>query len=251
MAFSIRPDFWIADFADFAGAEAKYHNTKPIRGNPDDIRPLGSRSAQHMRIVKHNENSYSCRLYNTDVATFYRDGTIEYETGGWNTTSTANFMDACMPKGWGASKFNNCIQAFHSPTGNYYVVQNGFTIDTNTGDVSGARTPTKEVVNREESKQKREAYKPFLVFAKTFMEVLNMQVPLDRETYYECHRKASKFLYDASLVSEEHWLEVLSVLAYTSYWDNTAVSFNQVKAKIYKANTVYDTINLPIGTMQK
>jgi len=248
MAFSINADFWIKDFTE---AEAKYASVKPIRGNNDDIRPIGNRRAQHIRILKYDNDTYACRLYHTDVATFHRDGRIVYSTGGWDTTSTAEFMSACMPRGWGASKRHNVIQAYNANKLASYIVGKNFTINTKTDTVSGYITPTKQVVNREASKAKREPFKPFLAFAQTFMETLNMEVPKDNDKFYDIRRLMYQFLSEPQVVPEEEYLNVLSGLTYPNLWSNHRHTFAQVKSKIYRENTVYDTVDLPIGSLQK
>ena len=247
MAYSINAKFSVTSYTE---AKAKYDSVKPIRGKNDDIRPLGDRRAQHMRIVK-IDDTYACRLYSTDVATFHKDGRAVFNTGGWDTTSTANFMTSCTPSGWWVSKRNNHIQAYHRHTDKYYVVQNGFTINTNTNEVSGYAIPTKQVVNREQSKEKREPFKTFLSFAQTFMETLNMEVPHDQETFWDNQRLAHKFLRNPSEVSEEMYLNVLSGLTYYSAWGEHHSTFTQLKSKIYRENTVYDTVDLPVGSLQK
>ncbi len=248
MAFSINANFWIKDFTE---AEAKYASVTPIRGNNDNIRPIDNRRAQHIRILKHDNDTYACRLYHTDVATFHRDGRIVYSTGGWDTTSTANFMSACMPRGWGASKLNNLVQAYNSTKHMAYVVGKDFTINTKTDTVSGYITPTKQVVNREASKDKREPFKTFLAFAQTFMETLNIQVPKDKDNFYDVRQLAYQFLAKPNDVPEEDYLKILSGLSYPSPWSNHYHTFAQIKSKIYRENTVYDTIELPIGSLQK
>lgn len=247
MAFSISADFWIKDFTE---AEDKYATTEPIRGNNDDIRPISNRRAQHMRILKYDIDTYACRLHHTDVATFHRDGRIVYSTGGWDTISTANFMSACMPRGWSVSKLHNLVQAYNYLRNEWYIVDRNFTIDTKTNNASGYIPPTKQVVNREASKAKREPFKPFLAFAQTFMETLNMEVPMDNERFYDARRLAYQFLSTPQAVSEEEYLSVLSGLAYNNTWKNALV-FQQIKSKIYRDNTVYGTIELPIGSLQK
>jgi hypothetical protein len=248
MAYSIKATFFIDSFLT---AESKYNSVKPIRGKVDDIRPIGDRRAQHMRILKNSDGSYSCRLYSTDVATFYPDGRIVYSTGGWVTPSTSNFMDACVPYGWSVSKLNNRIQAYNYMSGMHYVVQEGFTINTNTREVSGMCTPTKSVVNREATNENRKLYKPFLQFAQGFMEVLNMKVPHVPETYWENKQLADRFLNDPTTVTEEQYLDVLSGIVWVSRWRDDCMTFKQMKSKVYRDSAIYKTVELPIGTLQK
>ena len=55
---------------NFEDAEYTYNTIKPVRGNSKDIRPLGIRRAQHMRIRKIDDNTYAATLYRTDCVTY-------------------------------------------------------------------------------------------------------------------------------------------------------------------------------------
>ena len=84
----------------------KYENTKPIRGRSVDIRPIGDRRKQNETIVKCEYQvvpgefvtAYAARLYGTDVVTYFPDGSIYLEHGGWITPTTTEFMDEHSPK---------------------------------------------------------------------------------------------------------------------------------------------------------
>ena len=49
----------------FADAEARYADTKPIRGNNMDMRPLGKRSRKWERVLKIDDNCYALLEYGT------------------------------------------------------------------------------------------------------------------------------------------------------------------------------------------
>lgn len=84
----------------------KYENTKPIRGRSEDIRPIGDRRKQNETIVKREYQvvpgefvtAYAARLYVTDVVTYFPDGTIYLNHGGYTTPTTAYFMHNHSPK---------------------------------------------------------------------------------------------------------------------------------------------------------
>lgn len=248
MAYSIEANFHVNSFAS---AEAKYESIVPIRGKTGDIRPLGRRSAQHMRIVKVNDDTYACNLYNTNIATFHRDGQVEYRTGGWETTSTANFLSACTPHGWWATKLNNRVQLHDSRLSMWYVVGEGTTINLNTGEITGYIPPTKQVVDRVATKEKRAPYRPFLDFIKTYMVTLNMPVAQDKENFWDNKRLVGNFFTDFESVPEDRWLDVLNAMVYQSAWSSYQRTHKQVVADITRQTAVYTTINLPIGSLQK
>lgn len=250
MGFSVTPDFWVTSFQD---AQTKYNNTKPIRGREhDDIRPLGKRSAQHMRIVKINDDAYACRLYRTDVVTYYRDGTIEVSTGGWDTSSTANFASACLPVRYGVHKIQNHIHLYDRHTGMYYIVGNAPLEIYPTGEVTGYLIPTKQVVDREASKKKREPYQQFVEFMKSYMKLLQYDIP-EAENYSEFldyQRELDMYIFEKQPIPEDSYIQMIIGLARESYWTSNIRSFEQTKAKLYRMLTEYQTVELPVGSLQ-
>lgn len=75
-----------------------YAQIKPIRGS-NNLRPIcktkNGRRKKHMEIVK-RDDAVACRLYDTDVLTFFKDGTIEYNSGTWITNSTHSFASGIL-----------------------------------------------------------------------------------------------------------------------------------------------------------
>lgn len=87
---------------DYVEAKEIYNSVKPIRGRTDDTRPLGKRSAQHMRIEKnHNEHGsyYAAVLYGTECVRYYESGKIQVQHNGWASQSTQAFIHAVSPLG--------------------------------------------------------------------------------------------------------------------------------------------------------
>ena len=73
-----------------------YEGIKPIRGS-DNLRPLcattNGRRKKHMQIIK-RDDAIACRLYNTDVLTFHKNGVVEYYSGGYISNSTHAFASS-------------------------------------------------------------------------------------------------------------------------------------------------------------
>jgi len=71
-----------------------YESTQPIRGTGRNagLKPLGHRSRTHFQILKGTEGEIKCRLYDTDVVTFYPDDTIKITDATYTTQTTANFI---------------------------------------------------------------------------------------------------------------------------------------------------------------
>lgn len=75
-----------------------YTQIKPIRGS-NNVRPIcktkNGRRKKHMQIIK-RDDAVACRLYDTDVLTFYKDGTVEYHSGGYASITTHAFASSIL-----------------------------------------------------------------------------------------------------------------------------------------------------------
>ena len=73
-----------------------YESIKPIRGS-DNLRPIcattNGRRKKHMQIIK-RDDAIACRLYDTDVLTFYKNGVVEYYSGGYISNTTHAFASS-------------------------------------------------------------------------------------------------------------------------------------------------------------
>lgn len=250
------PYYYQLDFriSNFAQAEETYKEVKPIRGKDGDIRPLGDRRKQHYRIVKIDDDTYACRLYNTDVATYYRDGKVKIDLGGWDTPTTRGFLQRVLPFGWDMLRYNTAthitklyprpINEVHE---NYYYIlgDTPVYINNNNDEVTGYKKPTKTLVNREDSKARRERYTPFLQFAKTMLEVLQFDVP--KPENHNSYALMQEFMTLPEKFTEDRYIEVLSAFVHHGWYPR---KYHQIKNSIYKEATVYDTIDLPLGSLQ-
>jgi hypothetical protein len=244
MAYGNTFDFRVFSFGD---VETRYERTKPVRekdrGVANDIRPLGKRTNKHMRIAKLDADTYACVFYHTECVTYHRDGSVNVNVGGWQTSATAGFIDHCAPVGWRAWRTQQIIHMYHRQSNMAYIVSDtGFTIDKD-GAVSGMDIPTKQKANRALTNEKRKAYKPFLEFARKVMEVLNIDVPK-----LAIRRHGSNLLHRIETATEEEYLELLSQLVYQNY---RPINYTQLKSQVYRKTSVYDRVELPIGETQK
>ena len=256
MAFGTSFNFSVRSFNEI---ENKYNSTKPVRerdrGIQRDIRPMNHRTNKHIRVEKISDDEYGCVLYGTRVLTYHRDGSIKILTGGYATQSTTMFLGACLPHGWWACRVSEKLHVYqYEVSKKYYIAGDKEPLiitdyATPNPIVTGAVVPTKKVVNRAETKVKREVYKPFLAFAQGFMEVLNIDVPKpDRTDYYATHRLRSAFLEKPETIGEDKYLEVLSAIS-AQYW--RGMTYKQIKSMIYRVSTVHDTVDMPIGKKQR
>lgn len=82
--------------ASYQDAERVFNNTKPLRGRPD-FRPLDKRSSMAKKQILKSGTDYIIKLYNTDILTYFEDGTILIKTGGWDTSTTTAAISCMSP----------------------------------------------------------------------------------------------------------------------------------------------------------
>jgi hypothetical protein len=242
--------------SNFANLEHMYKETPPIkergRGTDRDIRPLGNRNQKHARVEKIDNDTYACTFYDSRCVIYRRNGQLEINHAGWVTQSTRGFIDACLPWKWGANMVQSMIHIIDKQTHKAYIVGATSLIisdyNSEVYEVSNMVIPTKRKVNREESKAKREAFKPFLTFARGFMDVLNIEVPKLDDGWYVGQTHRNTFLSKPESYGEEKYLDVLSAFVYQGYHPK---SYEQIKRVIMKEATVYDRVLCPVGDCQK
>jgi hypothetical protein len=88
-------------------ATLKERDTSPIRGRSPECKPLGKRRNTHVTIRKDADESIACRLYNTDVVTYHKDGRIDIRLDGWASQSTIAFIEEVL-------NVRGCIQHNHA-----------------------------------------------------------------------------------------------------------------------------------------
>jgi hypothetical protein len=248
MSYITECNFRIGDFYEL---EQKYLTTKPIRGKEaDDIRPLERRTKQHIRVVKIDDDTYACRLYHTDVATYHRDGRVVMTLGGWNTMSTREFFGHCLPYNFIFVYSKQTISVTNweahckDKPSHWHKLVDTITLNTVTREITGGGQPTKQVVNRAKSKEARAKYKPFLDWAKSYMVTLGLEVPRDG-----ANLSMHEFIHEPENFDEDKYLDVLSSLVHQRWY--SAKSYDDVKKQLFKEGTHYDIINLPAGTLHQ
>jgi len=103
-----------------------YESIKPIRGS-DNLRPIcattSGRRKKHMQIIK-RDDAIACRLYDTDVLTFYKNGVVDYYSGGYISNSTHAFASSILFNGvyFNTKKEVTEVTIGHSPNRKTYHV---------------------------------------------------------------------------------------------------------------------------------
>ena len=166
---------------DYEQASQRERSTTPIRGKT--IKPLGERRAQHMQILRLNEGTeleaIACRLYNTDCVTYYKDGRIHLQHGGYITPSTTKFIDRVL-YGGRVEQRDNCLLFSHGG-GAYRIPKEGLWIGKD-GQLSNVEPFKVHTVNRQGKKQVRARYAPFIKYITSMIKL--MDTHMTREEYY-------------------------------------------------------------------
>lgn len=87
----------------------RYHNTKPIKGRSTDIRPIAQRRRDWEQVVKRyiveegaldveGGEAYGAHLYQTDCVMYMANGDMHVKTNGWDTPTTAEFINRYLPR---------------------------------------------------------------------------------------------------------------------------------------------------------
>lgn len=173
--FAVSTDH-ISRILNYDDAKHRYESTKPIRGKASmDIRPLGNRRAQHMRIEKgviDGQEVYQCVLYSTPCVIWYPDGRVKIRYGGWVSQSTAKFINALL-WGVGASLCYNHIVVWHNANA-YPVPKDGLWLKIVGGTWTITNPPRAYVhkYNRAETSRIRKLAKPILDYFKVMAPLM-------------------------------------------------------------------------------
>jgi len=107
------------------------------------------------------------RLHSTDVVTFYPDGRIRLDNGGWPTVTSKDRINRCLPEGWGVFQADNVWYLSHGYRGDrVWIFRNGMTIMPD-GDVEGA-----DLRGSGADKAKRDLDKAVLQYVDGYVEAL-------------------------------------------------------------------------------
>lgn len=163
--------------------KAHYESIKPIRGRAVEIRPCGTRRKDWQQIVKHEDGSYSYRLFQTDCVTYKPDDTIVIAANNWHTPSTSEFITAWSPF--------YCYKKYNVLWVNTYgtkvpldkpltikVMRDKPDMFTNPYEPEYRRYHIHSI-NRMRAKEARSAFDPFLSWMKTFLSLSDGWVAFD------------------------------------------------------------------------
>lgn len=249
----------IPRISSFTEAKARWESVTPIRGT--SLRPLGDRRKQHMQIVKHDEDTYSCRLYYTDLVTYKSNGDVIVNFGGWNTISSRKFIERILSHRYLIDNYKTKLHIRDIQNSKVYYIPNNspVTIREN-GHIIGALQPIKQVVDREATAAIRRVYKPFLAWAKQFIALMGPDIfaTVSGREKEVSHLYAQSVIHYHHDIKESDYTQLLlgfSILSsLLSPWYlcrediKLVVAYKPIHDYIIRMTKVMKTINLPEGS---
>ena len=155
-------------------AKEQYDSITPIRGS-NNFRPLGDRRKHHhQRIIEVAPRNgagaagIACVLYRTACVTYYEDGTIHLNHGGYTSQSTCTFINRISPvSGVRMDKQRDCLVVLING-GEYKCGKDGLWLKQigMGGYVPIDPVPFKiTLANRAAMREVKKQYKPFMTYA--------------------------------------------------------------------------------------
>ena len=153
-------------------AKSRYDGTTPIRGTT--VRPLGGRRKQHRHIEQAPRNhngaaGIACVLYNTPCVTYYEDGSIHLQHGGYITQSTTKFIARVAPVSGVYMDSQRYCLVVRVAGGEYQCGDEGLWLkydEATTGYKPVDPVPFDVAwVNRAAMREVKRQYKPFMTYA--------------------------------------------------------------------------------------
>jgi len=172
----------------FENFKNRFNNTKPIRGRSVECRPIGRRSRDWEQVVQRyivdevatdivSGEAYGAHLYKTDCVLYTADGSIHVKTDGYDTPTTAEFINRYLPKDMRCYKKYNKIWITYREQS--YVIDSGSATIFDYYKVDGldcysVRNPkslTQKVIDKAKMKTARDKLKGFRDYAKIMLKL--------------------------------------------------------------------------------
>lgn len=246
----------------FAKAKEVFETTKPLRGTND--RPLEARSRNCKSWIEKRGENYIIRLYQTDIVTYYPDGSVFLNIRGWATNATASALHAMSPfTCW--KRGGQLIVSLGRPSygdGLKFVIPNGGLLFK--PDETGALLPVnpppavqcKKQVKKEEAKKSRAFFKQVPVYIKTFSAAfeggtepevpeINMSAVWERQELSEDQAVALAWCYVTTGLNESYSATVVV--------NDPKTGIAEFWKYVYRALKLIETVEtvLPYGEVPK
>jgi hypothetical protein len=164
----------------------RYNNTKPIKGRAVECRPIGQRRRDWEQIVKRyiveegaldveGGEAYGAHLYQTDCVMYMADGSVHIKTDGYETPTTAEFINRYIPRNMRCYKKYNKLWVEYM--GQNYVMDSKkatvfrYAQATDTYTIENPIRLEQRVVDREKMKTARNKLASFRNYAKVMLKL--------------------------------------------------------------------------------
>jgi len=164
----------------------RYNNTKPIRGRATDIRPIAQRRRDWEQVVKRyvveegaldveGGEAYGAHLYRTDCVLYLANGALHIKTDGYETPTTAEFINRYIPRDMRCYKKYNKIWVEYK--GQAYVMDSkkatvfNYSHLTDTYAIENPIRLEQKVIDRTKMKTARDKLKGFRDYAKVMLKL--------------------------------------------------------------------------------
>jgi hypothetical protein len=170
-------------YINYDNMASRWVRTKPIRGRSTDVRPIGERRRDweciEREAIDEGIYAYHAVLHNTKCITYLPNGDVILRTNGWQTPSTAAFIDQWSP--FTCYKRHNKLwvdvrtTADAHPSTSFTALPIGnelrlnYVMNNTVYRPATKVTIQKQVVNRDKAKAAREPIQPFLSWVKAFL----------------------------------------------------------------------------------
>ena len=252
----------------FADCEGHYTNTTTIRGYDKEEHgvPLRLDRVNHsyMRLMKLNDDTYACRLHQTNVVTFKRDGRIVVDLT-YGSVSTREFASRFLPYTSGLSCYTLSGKEILSDRHGAYPAGYGtLELVQEAGAVQGryvvnrAGLPTMGVkrVDRKKAKAPRDLIQPLMDYAKTLMALSPGGV--SRETWQAMGGQHPQLRADLLTTEEiaypDNWPRIVAAYMVGSSMGSIVIpaSFaDAIQDRAYTLMGAYYMEALPVGVVHR
>jgi hypothetical protein len=164
----------------------RYHATKPIRGRAVECRPIAQRRRDWEQIVKRyiveegaldveGGEAYGAHLYRTDCVMYMANGSMHIKTDGYETPTTAEFINRYIPRDMRCYKKYNKLWVEYKGQ-NYVMDSKKATIFcyVKSDDAYYIENPiqlTQKVIDRTKMKTARDKLSAFRNYAKVMLKL--------------------------------------------------------------------------------
>jgi len=164
----------------------RYHATKPIRGRSTEVRPIAQRRRDWEQIVKRyiveegaldveGGEAYGAHLYQTDCVLYLANGAMHIKTDGYETPTTAEFINRYIPRDMRCYKKYNKVWVEYK--GQSYVLDSkkatvfNYSKLSDTYAVENPIQLQQKVIDRTKMKTARDKLSAFRNYAKVMLKL--------------------------------------------------------------------------------